>query len=565
MYSTFRNFLMKLPTLQLTRLTNQLLMYILTGAVVLSLLLVALGSWNSWQIAKNFKFGITTDFQIQQLTGEIIHLDEVLTMSSRMAAATGDLKWETRYTSFEPKLGEAIETAIALAPETYDSHAERTDAANEKLIEFETNAFQLIRENKADEALNLLFSEQYEQQKEIYADGMRKTTQALTERAQQNIEAYGTSLSRSSIFSFLSLIILMVSWFLILALINQYIQERHRTEKKLRTAKSELEVSHAQIGVSEIALRHQTAELEQALQKLKKTQSTMIQSEKMSSLGHLVAGIAHEINNPVNFIHGNLKYLQDYFYDLLTIVSLYQKNYPQVVAEIEDYQESVELDFIQEDLPKILSSVQLGTKRIQQIVLSLRNFSRMNEADCKQVDVHEGLDSTLLILQHRLSSKSGNSNIEIIRKYGEVPLIECYGGLLNQVFMNIISNAIDALKDRQKQSLESQNSKYQSRIKIRTTLRNRQYVEISIRDNAGGMPLEVQEKLFDPFFTTKPVGKGTGMGLSISHQIIVEKHKGKLLCFSTPGKGTEFVIQIPLCQSDTCKVESNNLLRQASS
>ncbi|NJN72105.1 MAG: HAMP domain-containing histidine kinase [Limnothrix sp. RL_2_0] len=540
---------MKLPLLKLHRLTHQVLMYILTMAVAFSLLLVALGSWNSWQIANNFKFGITTDLQLQQLSGQIIHLDEVLTMSARMAAATGDLKWETRYASFEPKLSEAIETAIALAPEAYESHAERTDAANEQLIKLEATAFQLIRENQDAEALALLFSDQYEIQKQIYADGMRQTTQTLAKRVETNIEAYGLSLSRSSLFSFISFLVLMVSWILILALISQYIESRQRAEKRLRTAKSQLEVSHAQIAVSEIALRHQTAELGQALQKLKETQSTIIQNEKMSSLGHLVAGIAHEINNPVSFIYGNIKYLQNYFDELLASVAIYQKYYPEPVAEICTHQANIELDFLQEDLPKIIDSIRLGTKRIQQIVLSLRNFSRMNEADCKNIDIHEGLDSTLLILQHRLITKSSYPEIEVVKKYGDLPLIECYGGLLNQVFMNILSNAIDALRDKQLSYLSQNNLGDRPQITVQTSALNSHYIEISISDNADGMSKAVQEKLFEPFFTTKPVGKGTGMGLSISHQIIVEKHKGKLLCFSSPGTGTEFVIQLPIVQT----------------
>ena len=523
-------------------------MFILSAIVIFSLLLVALGSWNGWQISRDFKYGITQDFELQRLSGQIVYLDEVLTMSSRMAAATGDLRWETRYNSLEPDLGEAITQAIALAPQAYEQHAEQTDAANGKLVAMETAAFELVRQGQAPEALDLLFSERYETQKQIYAEGMRHTTKAIETEIQNHIAAYRISLSRSSLFSLVSFCVLAIAWLMVLLLTNAYVRRRQQAEIHLRTAKSELEVSHAQLAVSEMALRSQTSKLEDTLRKLQETQATMIQNEKMSSLGHLVAGIAHEINNPVNFISGNLKYLQSYFYDLLTNVNLYQKYYPSPPLDIAEYEEEIELDFIQEDLPKIISSINLGTKRIQQIVLSLRNFSRMDESDCKVVDIHEGLDSTLLILQHRLVAKSDYPQIELIKNYGELPLVECYGGLLNQVFMNILSNAVDALRDNHRQSLAQNKPLEASHINISTSVTDEQWIEIVIRDNGCGMPSDVQEKIFNPFFTTKPVGKGTGMGMSICYQIIVEKHGGTLDCVSELGQGTELVIRIPMHQ-----------------
>jgi len=297
---------------------------------------------------------------------------------------------------------------------------------------------------------------------------------------------------------------------------------------------------------SEALLEKQSCELEQALKDLKRTQTQLVQAEKMSSLGQLVAGIAHEINNPVNFIHGNLNHVQDYAQNLLDFVQLYQSHYPNPTPEIQIEAEEIDLEFIQTDLPKILDSMKMGTDRIRQIVLSLRNFSRMDEAEFKTVDIHEGIDSTLLILQHRLKDKPESPSIQVIRNYGDLPLVACYPGQLNQAFMNILANAIDALEEVNTKRTYEEIRENPSQITIETSLVDSTSVKISISDNGIGMPESVQQRIFDPFFTTKAVGKGTGMGMSISHQIITEKHGGRLDCFSTPGKRTEFMIQIPV-------------------
>jgi signal transduction histidine kinase len=269
----------------------------------------------------------------------------------------------------------------------------------------------------------------------------------------------------------------------------------------------------------------------------------------MSSLGQLVAGVAHEINNPVNFIYGNLTYTYEYAKDLLDLVHLYQQHYLNPPAEIQAELERIEPDFLMEDLSKVLSSMKIGADRIRQIVLSLRNFSRLDESEMKSVDIHEGIDSTLLILQSRLHSdrvwkETGNRDIQVIQEYGSLPLIECYAGQLNQVFMNILTNAIDALEDMMKQELGD----FIPTIKISTEVLDGNQVMIKITDNGPGMTEEVKKKLFDPFFTTKSIGKGTGLGMAISYQII-EKHGGKLWYESEPGKGAEFLIQIPVQQN----------------
>lgn len=292
----------------------------------------------------------------------------------------------------------------------------------------------------------------------------------------------------------------------------------------------------------------QTQSLKQTLRELKNTQAQLIQTEKMSSLGQMVAGVAHEINNPVNFIHGNIVPTCQYFQDLLGLIELYQHYYPNPDIQIREEIENIEFDFIKEDLIKILKSMKEGTTRIKDIVLSLRNFSRLDEADFKKVDIHSGIDSTLMILHNRLKAKSTHPEIQIIKEYSSLPLIECYPGQLNQVFMNILANAIDALDDYNSTRTIEETKLNPSYIKISTEISANKHIKISIYDNGIGIPKKNKLKLFDPFFTTKEVGKGTGLGLSISYQIIVEKHRGKLYCNSKPGNGTEFVIEIPLQQ-----------------
>lgn len=298
---------------------------------------------------------------------------------------------------------------------------------------------------------------------------------------------------------------------------------------------------------SEAKLRKQTTQLQLALQKLKYTQSQLVQSEKMSALGLLVAGVAHEINNPVNFIHGNLKHTEQYFQEILELLKLYIKYHPFPAAEIQTKAEEIDLEFIAEDLPKLLSSMQMGTERIREIVLSLRNFSRVDEAEKKLVDLHEGIDSTILILQSQFKANGKRQAIELIKEYGDIPLVECYAGQLNQVFMNILSNAIDALEEDMRSSATdtSEKSCPLPTIRISTEVIECGDVVVRIADNGPGMPENIKKRIFDPFFTTKPVGKGTGLGLAISYQIVVEKHNGILRCTSRRGKGTEFWIQIP--------------------
>ncbi|MFN6566545.1 hybrid sensor histidine kinase/response regulator [Dendronalium sp. ChiSLP03b] len=296
---------------------------------------------------------------------------------------------------------------------------------------------------------------------------------------------------------------------------------------------------HLQLKQLTESLEEQVRDRTTALQN---AQVQLVQQEKLSTLGELIAGIAHELNNPITFISSNIPPLQEYLAGVTYILQLYQQNYPNPTAQIMTAIEDLDLNFVLEDLPKILNSLKLGTERIQHLSTSLRSFSR-SDIDAKlPADLHLGLDSTLMVLQHRLKANGGRPGIEVIRCYEKLPLVNCYIGQMNQVFMNILANAIDAMDEA---IMQGKMNNGIPQIKIATEINSEQWIVIRIADNGMGIPERVKHRLFEPLFTTKPVGKGTGLGLSIAHQIIVEKHNGILKVKSQPGMGTEFTIEIP--------------------
>lgn len=357
--------------------------------------------------------------------------------------------------------------------------------------------------------------------------------------------------------------------------LQQEILERQKAEIKLQEAHSHLKTlvkertlqlreANAQLKQDLLKRERMTTELEQAMRELQETQLQLIQTEKMSGLGQLVAGIAHEINNPINFIYGNLQHAQQYVEEILGTLTLYEKYYPQIPQEIREHRKNVDLNFLREDVKQLIASMNAGVNRIRNLLLSLKTFSRLDESALKMADIHQGIDSTLLLIQNRLQEHHNFQHIQVIREYETLPQIECYPGQLNQVFLNLLLNAIDAVEEVQTKDhlRESSNGvvvshvspsakqtykKPQIRIKTHMSQEGDRLI-ISIRDNGPGIAPEIQPKLFDPFFTTKPVGKGTGLGLSISYQIVVENHGGQLECLSEPNQWTEFQIVLPISQ-----------------
>lgn len=348
-------------------------------------------------------------------------------------------------------------------------------------------------------------------------------------------------------------------------------QELMVTNQKLEETLAQLQAIQEQLEKQNKVLQESTQQeqekaeaLAAALEQLKFTQSQLIQNEKMSALGRIVAGVAHEINNPLCFISGNLFYVSEYLQDLIKIIEAYQENYPDSITKIKEIESEIDLEFILEDSARLMKSMAVGTQRLQELVFSLKNFSRQNDSELKPVDIHENIDNTLMILQHRLKAVGDRPEIQVIKDYDLLPKVTCYGSQLSQVFMNLLSNAIDALetqpsprritihtasisnyKSEDRGSNSSKKNSHHNHEDVQD--RKKESIIIMITDNGSGINKEIQRNIFDPFFTTKPVGSGTGLGLSISHQIVVEKHGGKLDCISAPGFGTTFVVEIPLC------------------
>ncbi|WP_375515228.1 response regulator [uncultured Nostoc sp.] len=325
-----------------------------------------------------------------------------------------------------------------------------------------------------------------------------------------------------------------------------YITKPFHEEELLARIKTHIQLRNLTKSL-EKRVAERTAALSKVLKDLQESQVQLVQTEKMSALGQLVAGVAHEINNPVSFIHGNLGHASAYFQDMSNIINLYQQHYPNPVPEIQKEIAAIDLKYMLADLPNLISSMKEGVQRIRNISTSLRTFSRADSDRKVSCNIHDGIDSTIMILKHRLKASEDHPDIQVIRDYGNFPEIECFIGQLNQVFMNLLANAIDALEESNVGRTYIEIEANPNQVLIQTSLtENKKHILIRIKDNGVGMSPDVQQKIFDHLFTTKPVGQGTGLGLSIARQIVVEKHGGTLEVNSAPGQGSEFIIKLPV-------------------
>lgn len=475
-------------------------------------------------------------------------LNRLQTTTNRLDA----LEWRVRAKrKIEPEIRKLLaqqhqqseETLTALkTTATSPENLEKTIAAYDTYVKSMNQILQLLEAEKFQEAEEFdetVVDPNYDKLYEIIA-------QASTEAAQTSTTV-GEVAFWGIIFTNLSLMMVITLIFRQHRQANHRIQQALLEQEAIRRSEQALKQERALL---ETKVQERTAELEEknaalttVLADLKSSQAQLIQSEKMSSLGQLVAGVAHEINNPVNFIYGNLSHANEYMDDLLQLVTLYQAECLHPSPAIVDKIEEMDLEFLKVDLQQLFNSMEMGTERIQAIVLSLRNFSRLDEAEFKAADIHEGIENTLIILASRLKIRGSRPDIQVVKHYAQLPLIECYAGQLNQVFMNVLSNAIDAIDLDPKHEANSTTPT----ITIRTEAIKSNRVRVTISDNGMGISESVQSKLFDPFFTTKPVGKGTGLGMSISYRIVAQ-HQGELYCNSEIDKGTDFIIEIPIKQ-----------------
>jgi signal transduction histidine kinase len=511
------------------------------GTAGLTLLLFAPLAWMTGNSYASFNRIQQHEFRLRQISDQITYYDEVLTMSARLSAATGDPAWESRYRTTEPQLDQVIQESIQLAQSDRDrtGNAQQTDTANAQLVALENQAFDLVRQGQPAAAMALLNGEIYAQWKTQYTAGVTQRNAAIQANLNQKVQEYQQQLLVAISISGLSILLLLPAWVMVVRILQQAQAEIIASHRSLAITNQNLEVMVAARSQSLDERNHQ---LEAAMVSLKTSQDQVIQNEKLAVMGEMVAGVAHEINNPMGFIAGNLQPAMAYLDDLFALLDLYVSKSGTSDPEIRDLIETIDLGFLRQDFPQLITSMQLGISRVETISASLRNFARADQVEKIATDLRTNLEGTIIILRHRLKANGDRPEIPVTTELVGDCTIACFSSQINQVLMNLLANAIDAIDEQYQQSTPPPNA---PAITI-TLIRQTDWVTITIADTAGGMPENVRQRVFDNLFTTKPAGKGTGLGLAISRQIIVEQHQGTIAVDSILGVGTTFTIVLPI-------------------
>jgi signal transduction histidine kinase len=558
----------------------------LTAAVALTGMLLVWFAYNSYHVYHITSTSMKLKNRMTELQWTIIRLDEILTMSARMAVATGDQKWEERYRFFYPPFAEAIKEIVALAPASYSKKTvTEIEEADRKSKAMEAQAFSWVHQNDLNRARGILYNGEYETQKGIYSHGMEQLRTQLEKTTDANLQSAEKKVFNHTVVVLISIPFLLTGWMTILRtmklsqkmLVGANLELARRTEeltvlnasldKRIAERTKDLELSRIDaVNMMEKAVEAKT-KAEQINKELKETQATLLQSEKMASLGKLAAGVAHEINNPMAFVNSNLRALKEYMEDTLQLLEGYERVLTAVergdagettaqTKKVRALSEQIDFGFVQKDFDRLMTQSLEGVERVRQIVQNLREFSHVDQADQKWFNINRGIESTLDIVWNELKYKA-----EVIKELGEIPEILCYPQQLNQVFMNLLVNAAQAM-DRQAESSVGKGeasgsartegaashfpAEQRGKIWIRSFERDNQVV-VEVEDTGCGIAPENFRKVFEPFYTTKPVGKGTGLGLSISYGI-VQKHGGRIELESIVGKGTTFRILLPIAK-----------------
>jgi signal transduction histidine kinase len=511
------------------------------GTAGLTLLLFMPLAWMTGKSYTSFNWIQQHEFRLRQISDQITYYDEVLTMSARLSAATGDPAWEARYRATEPQLERVIQESIQLAQADRDrtGNAQQTDTANAQLVALENQAFDWVRQGQPATAMALLNGEAYAKWKAQYTAGVTQRNAAIQANLNQKTQEYQQQLLVAVSISGLSILLLLPAWVMVIRILQQAQADIMASHRSLAINNQDLE---AMVAARSQSLDERNQQLEAAILNLKITQDQVIQQEKLAVMGEMVAGVAHEINNPMGFIAGNLKPAMTYLDDLFALLDLYVSKSGTSDPEIRDLIETIDLDFLRQDFPQLITSMELGISRVEGISASLRNFARADQAEKTATDLRTNLEGTIIILRHRLKANSDRPEISVTTEVVGDCTIAGFSSQINQVLMNLLANAIDAIDEQYQQDPPPA---IVPQIAI-TLTRQTDEVTIAIADTAGGMPESVRQQVFDNLFTTKPAGKGTGLGLAISWQIIVEQHQGTIAVDSTLGVGTTFTVALPV-------------------